>query len=78
MKDDHPQDHVCGYQGELGRVFIPPGIVFRGSGFYHTDKILYEVTDPEYDLTEAEQVQYYDEKMKDEGIVRGGGTGFDF
>ena len=78
MIDDHPTEHECGYQGELDRVYFPFGIVFRGSGFYTTDKVLSEITDPEYDLTPAEQVEYYDEKMKDAGIERGGGTGWDF
>lgn len=79
MQEPHSQDHEeCGYVGELGRVYFPPGIVFHGSGFYTTDKILSEITDPEYDLSPAEQVEYYDEKMKEEGISRGGGTGWDF
>jgi putative FmdB family regulatory protein len=65
MADPHPNVcPLCGYKGVLGRVFAVPGITFRGSGFYHTDKRLDEITDPEYQLTEAEQVQYYDEKLR--------------
>lgn len=55
---------VCGFKGELGRVFDVPGITFRGSGFYHTDKALNEITDPEYQLTPKEQEEYYDEKLR--------------
>lgn len=55
---------VCGFEGELGRVFDVPGITFRGSGFYHTDKKINEITDPEYQLTPAEQIEYYDEKLR--------------
>jgi hypothetical protein len=62
----HPEICVhCGYKGMLGRVFNIPGITFRGSGFYHTDKALDEITDPEYQLTHEEQIEYYDEKLKD-------------
>ncbi len=31
---------VCG--GELERVFDVPNITYHGSGFYHTDKVLYD------------------------------------
>lgn len=55
---------VCGFRGELGRVFDVPGITFHGSGFYHTDKVINEITDPEYQLTPAEQIEYYDEKLR--------------
>lgn len=54
----------CNFQGELGRVFDVPSITFHGSGFYHTDKVIDEITDPEYQLTPAEQVEYYDEKLR--------------
>jgi hypothetical protein len=46
------------------RKFDIPGITFRGSGFYHTDKALDEITDPEYQLTPEEQNEYYDEKLR--------------
>lgn len=55
---------LCGFTGELGRVFDVPSITFRGSGFYHTDKVIDEITDPEYQLTPAEQIEYYDEKLR--------------
>jgi predicted nucleic acid-binding Zn ribbon protein len=34
----------CG--GELVRVYDSPNIIYRGSGFYHTDKVLYEPENP--------------------------------
>lgn len=55
---------VCGFAGELGRIFDVPSITFHGSGFYHTDKVIDEITDPEYQLTPAEQIEYYDEKLR--------------
>jgi|GEM_PF-3329923 len=65
MLDPHPKVcPECGYKGVLGRVFVAPSITFRGSGFQQTDKRLNEITDPEYQLTEAEQVEYYDEKLR--------------
>ncbi len=54
----------CDFKGVLGRVFDVPGITFHGSGFYHTDKVIDEITDPEYQLTPAEQAEYYDEKLR--------------
>ena len=65
MMDPHLTEcSHCGYKGELFRKFDVPGITFRGSGFYHTDKAIDEITDPEYQLTEAEQVEYYAEKLR--------------
>jgi predicted nucleic acid-binding Zn ribbon protein len=34
----------CG--GEIVRVYDSPNIIYRGSGFYHTDKVLYEPENP--------------------------------
>jgi hypothetical protein len=65
MVDPHPlQCPICGYKGELGRIFPVPGITFRGSGFYTTDKKIDEITDPEYQLSDEDQVIYYDEKFE--------------
>jgi putative FmdB family regulatory protein len=63
MSDPHPTTHVCGFEGELGRVFSPPAITFRGSGFYSTDKGLDKI-DPEYDLTDAQAAEYFAEKER--------------
>jgi len=54
----------CEFQGELRRIYDTPSITFRGSGFYHTDKVIDEITDPEYQLTPEEQIEYYDEKLR--------------
>lgn len=35
--------HVC--DGELDRVFDAPSVIYRGSGFYQTDKALYPKQD---------------------------------
>lgn len=75
MTDPDPPGHNCGYKGVLARKYDVPGITFRGSGFYHTDKALYDI-DPEYDLTPAEQDKYWEEKYRDAGIERGGGSGW--
>ena len=46
MADDHPDTCPdCG--GDITRIFSNPGITFRGSGFYKTDKILSEPTPDE-------------------------------
>jgi predicted nucleic acid-binding Zn ribbon protein len=37
----------CG--GVLVRVFDQPTVIYRGSGFYTTDKVLYEPTDEQLD-----------------------------
>ncbi len=64
MTDPHPEVcPLCNYQGEFGRVFDVPGITFRGSGFYHTDKALDEIV-PEYHLNLEQQTEYYDEKLR--------------
>jgi len=64
MEADHPEVcPACGKSGLYQKLYAP-AIVFRGSGFYATDKVLDEITDPEYQLTEAEQVEYYAEKLR--------------
>lgn len=65
MLDPHPNvcPH-CDFEGALGRAYDAPSITFHGSGFYHTDKVIDEITDPEYQLTPAEQIEYYDEKLR--------------
>lgn len=41
MTENHPDKcPKCG--GDIARIFYNPGITFRGSGFYTTDKILSE------------------------------------
>ena len=46
MTEKHPDKCPdCG--GDLSRIFSNPGITFRGSGFYATDKILSEPTPDE-------------------------------
>jgi putative FmdB family regulatory protein len=66
MTERHPKKcPICGFVGDLGRRFNVPGITFHGSGFYHTDKVLSEITDPEYQLSHDDQIRYYDEKLKD-------------
>jgi len=70
MLADHPE--VCPACGKsnLYQKVHPPAIIFRGSGFYSTDKVLDEITDPEYQLTHEEQIEYYDEKLKTERTVK--------
>lgn len=70
MLADHPE--VCPACGKLSlyQKVHPPAIHFRGSGFYSTDKVLDEITDPEYQLTQSEQIEYYDEKLKEERTVK--------
>jgi putative FmdB family regulatory protein len=63
MSDPHPTAHDCGFEGELGRVFRPLAVTFHGSGFYATDKNLDRI-EPEYDLTEAQSVEYFNEKER--------------
>jgi predicted nucleic acid-binding Zn ribbon protein len=50
INDPHPQrcfavdeDKVCG--GKLIRLFDAPAVTYHGSGFYSTDKALYEPSD---------------------------------
>ena len=65
MLDPDPTEcPVCDFQGALGRKFAVPSITFRGSGFYHTDKVIDEITNPEYQLTPKELDEYYDEKLR--------------
>ncbi len=45
MKEPHPI--VCTCSGELQRVFDRPNVVYKGSGFYSTDKALYDPIKPE-------------------------------
>lgn len=70
MEADHPEVcPTCGKSNLYQKVY-PPAIIFRGSGFYSTDKVLGEITDPDYQLTLEEQIEYYDEKLKTERTVR--------
>lgn len=64
MLDPHPE--VCPVCGKVGLVHMmhPPAVIYHGSGFYHTDKVIDEITDPEYQLTPKEQEEYYDEKLR--------------
>lgn len=39
--------HECG--GNMTRIYLPTTVHYRGSGFYTTDKVLYEPTDEELD-----------------------------
>lgn len=41
--EDHPSKCACG--GKLRHKFIVPNVIYRGSGFYSTDKALYETDD---------------------------------
>lgn len=63
MAAPHPTACACGYEGELGRVFKPTAVTFHGSGFYNTDKALDTII-PEYELTDQQQNEYYDEKLR--------------
>ena len=46
MGEPHPETHPgCG--GTLNRVFVIPGVVYRGGGFYTTDKVLTDKPDPD-------------------------------
>jgi putative FmdB family regulatory protein len=63
MADPHPVECSCGFKGELGRVYRPTAITFRGSGFYAKDKALDTII-PEYELSDSEQTEYYDEKLR--------------
>jgi len=70
MEADHPEAcPTCG-KSNLYQKLHPPAIHFRGSGFYSTDKVIDEITDPEYQLTLAEQIEYYDEKLATERKVK--------
>lgn len=37
-----PEIPVCSCGGVVRRIYAPPGVVYRGSGFYSTDKVLSE------------------------------------
>jgi len=54
INEPHPTICVCG--GKLRRVFNKPNVHYRGSGYYSTDKKLYE---PSSDITD-----YYDDNEK--------------
>jgi len=60
---------ACGKSNLYQKVY-PPVIIFRGSGFYSTDKKIDEITDPDYQLSEADQIAYYEEKLRTERTVR--------
>ena len=60
---------ACG-KASLYQKIHPPAIHFRGSGFYSADKKIDEITDPEYQLSEADQIAYYDEKLANERTVK--------
>lgn len=47
FSEKHPEACECG--GALARKFDVPNVVYRGSGYYHTDKVLYEPTEEELD-----------------------------
>lgn len=64
MLDPHPERcPACGKTGLYQKLY-PPAIIFHGSGFYSTDKTFNDITDPEYQLTHEEQIEYYDEKLR--------------
>jgi putative FmdB family regulatory protein len=44
---DESKPAACGCGGELVRVFDLPAVHFRGSGFYSTDKALYDPIHPD-------------------------------
>ena len=70
MEAPHPAICPACDKPGLYQKLYPPAIHFRGSGFYTTDKVVDEITDPEYQLTHEEQIQYYDEKLKEERTVK--------
>lgn len=45
LEDTPLDEYPCG--GDLVRVFDVPSIAYRSSGFYHTDKVLYDPIKPE-------------------------------
>lgn len=45
--EELPNGEVCGES--VYRVYTPLSVIFKGSGFYATDKILYDPPDPYYD-----------------------------
>ena len=70
MLADHQKEcPVCSAEGLIHLVGVPT-VIYRGSGFYTTDKVLDEITDPEYQLSEADQIKYFDEKLKEERTVK--------
>jgi predicted nucleic acid-binding Zn ribbon protein len=39
---ESPRAGLCSCGGELKRRFLPLNVIYRGSGFYTTDKALYD------------------------------------
>jgi len=47
IRSQLPQVMQCpSCHGVMRRRFNPPNIIYRGSGYYHTDKVLYEPENP--------------------------------
>ena len=63
MSDPPPSKCPMCDSEDIHRVYDVPSIVYKGSGFYNTDKALDTIV-PEYDLTDAQQAEYFDEKLR--------------